>query len=161
MASPKLNKVKKKRKKRAPSQPKGKITARKIAVWQLRSLGYPISMIAQNLDMTVQTATRYNKEVRTEYSDLPSVRGAIDTLATKIPDALKVAEKCIKAGLKPGAKAKELRIAWDTAKDILNNFKVLTEKTEQNLADQRDRDLIREAERIIARRQGAAVSDNG
>jgi len=134
------------------------------ACWQLRRLGYSIQATAQALNLSPTTIKKYDMIVDKFFGDLPAVRLMIDAVATKIPRAVAVYDKCLDLIDSPDAQSK--RLARDTARDILISTKVLQDRQTVELpkdADADDSELVAEAERYlaIARSKESASTDNG
>lgn len=123
-----------------------KITQGMIAAWQYRRLGWPIETTSQMLGISTATVKRYDKTVQDEFAEMPAVRASIDALKIMVPKAVRVYSKVME---KMGTE-QDRRTALAGAKDILNNFKIITEKLEDDDISKSDDDLIAEAERIIA-----------
>ena len=101
------------------------------------------------MERSIGTIKRWDKEVRGEIAELPTARLAIDRIQGLIPKALRAYEAALSS-------TTDIRVRKDAAKDILNNFKVLTDRLEI-VADDReqpDSKLVAEAERLIAQAKG-------
>jgi hypothetical protein len=119
------------------------LSQNKLTAWQLRQLGYTVEQVAQILEVGASTVSRWDGAVRKQFADLPTARIAKDRLQSLIPKALRAYDEALGCD--------DMRVRKDAAKDILNNFRVITERKET--VDDRSRtddELISEAERIIA-----------
>lgn len=129
-------------------RPKGttkSLTDRKLTCWQLRKLGYTIEQVAQILCIGESTVFRWDKQCDGAFADLPSVQIGIDRLQSLIPKSIKVYEECLSVD--------DARVRRETARDILNNFRVLTDRKEVTIPSDGNTatdQLIAEAQRIIA-----------
>jgi hypothetical protein len=130
------------------------IDYKKLSAWQLRRLGYTVEQTAQILEVGTTTVSVWDKEVDKYFQELPAVRLAVDYVKTMIPSALAVYERTLKGP--------DIRLAKETAKDILNTFSIISDKKEFVIDDKRkdDNDLIAEAERYIAQRQQQIVTNS-
>lgn len=131
------------------------ISHEKLTAWQLRRLGWGIHQVSQMLEVSVTTITRWDAQVKKEFADLPTTRIATDAIQGLIPKAYRAYEAALSCS--------DMRVRKDAAKDILNNFKVLTDRFQIEKTDgdpnKSDDDLIAEAERIIAQATSASDRD--
>jgi hypothetical protein len=133
------------KKKKGQTERNTPLSKSKVTAWQLRRLGYPLKQVAQILDVGISTITRWDRLVRKEFDELPTARIAIDTIQSLIPKALKAYDNALTCD--------DPRLRKEAAKDILSNFKILTDRVKLETDDDQDRsddELIAEAERIIA-----------
>ena len=122
----------------------------RLTAWQLRRLGYSVEQVAQVLECSVTTVKRWDKGVRDKFAELPTARIAIDRIQSLIPKALKAYDEALGC--------EDMRLRKETAKDILSNFKIITDRIEIERDDRNrtDDELIAEAERIIAQAKGSS-----
>jgi hypothetical protein len=141
------------RKQRDPN-PYDKQTWLELAAWQLRHLGYTIEQTAQILQLGTTTVKDYERKVSGYYAELPAVEVAIDALKTMIPKAVGV--------IWDAMNSQDLRLAKETATELLKSQRIITDRREIDLNDKRvpTDELISEIERIIDGRTAEVNGDN-
>ena len=130
------------------------IDYKQLSTWQLRRLGYTIEQTAQIMSIGTTTVKRWDMEVDKYMTELPAVRLAIDYVKTMIPSALAAYDRALKGS--------DIRLAKDTAKDILGTFSIIQDK-QYVVPDDRavtDNELVEEAERILAQHRDKVAADN-
>lgn len=127
------------------------IDAKKLQAWQLRKLKYTANQVATALGVHRTTINRWFDEVEEIMPEIPEVVLVKDAMRCYLSEAVRVYGKALRS--------KDLRLAKDAAKDLLITHDVLRDKKvteDDNLDSRADRELIDEAQRIIATAAGRA-----
>ena len=140
----------------SPSKKHIAFDAKKIAAWQLHSVGYTYAQVADMMCVHERTIASWCREMEGNVtSALPSVKLALDRVNTMLPKALKVYEDILDA---TGEDHAMLSAKRQAARDLLISNKVIrdhrTIELQTDVKELSQEELIAKTEALLKKAKG-------